>query len=490
MTGRGAYGSVKKHATANVHVCQIDVAALISPGLILRELSKKNLKGFSLIIVPGYVAGDVSVVEKKLGVRCVKGPKHAADIPLVLDMLGTRKLSPKVPADDILNMGASKNASTEIKKAMISKEGMRIGKKNPIYLGTIPKIIAEIPAASLLTKKDIINRARYYEKCGASIIDISMLPGADGSDKIDDIVKTLMRSVKLPISIDTSSKEEIIAGVDAGVDLVLSVDGTNKSVVKSINVPVVVVPRGRKGVPLQVPARIKLLEKLVRYAAKHCPVIADPLLQPINCGFIDSLEAYICFRKKHPDVAMMMGAGNVTELTDADSTGINALLAGMASELNISLIFTTEASAKTRGSVQELSRANGLMYLSQKRKQPPKDLGVDMLYLKEKRMLDVVPNKDVKIIPVKGRAFSTEKTSFRIYLDRNKIVIVYCQKGKPCFGLSSRSADALYGEICLRKLVGAQHAAYIGKELAKAEIALRLGKNYIQDEELFNKSYT
>ncbi|MEM4524601.1 MAG: DUF4346 domain-containing protein, partial [Archaeoglobaceae archaeon] len=28
------------------------------------------------------------------------------------------------------------------------------------------------------------------------------------------------------------------------------------------------------------------------------------------------------------------------------------------------------------------------------------------------------------------------------------------------------------------------HAAYLGRELMKAEIALRLGKNYIQDREL------
>jgi dihydropteroate synthase len=30
----------------------------------------------------------------------------------------------------------------------------------------------------------------------------------------------------------------------------------------------------------------------------------------------------------------------------------------------------------------------------------------------------------------------------------------------------------------------AEHAAYIGYELAKAEMALKLGKTYIQDEEL------
>ena len=32
---------------------------------------------------------------------------------------------------------------------------------------------------------------------------------------------------------------------------------------------------------------------------------------------------------------MLMGTGNLTELTEADSTGINALLLGICSELNV-----------------------------------------------------------------------------------------------------------------------------------------------------------
>ena len=41
----------------------------------------------------------------------------------------------------------------------------------------------------------------------------------------------------------------------------------------------------------------------------------------------------------------MMGVGNLTELTEADTSGINALLFGIAAELNVAAVLTTQVSA-------------------------------------------------------------------------------------------------------------------------------------------------
>jgi dihydropteroate synthase len=41
----------------------------------------------------------------------------------------------------------------------------------------------------------------------------------------------------------------------------------------------------------------------------------------------------------------MMGVGNITELTDADTSGINALLFGIASELGVAAVLTTRSAA-------------------------------------------------------------------------------------------------------------------------------------------------
>ena len=47
--------------------------------------------------------------------------------------------------------------------------------------------------------------------------------------------------------------------------------------------------------------------------------IADPVLDPIHFGFTASLMRYAELRRARPDVEILMGTGNLTELTDADS---------------------------------------------------------------------------------------------------------------------------------------------------------------------------
>ena len=63
---------------------------------------------------------------------------------------------------------------------------------------------------------------------------------------------------------------------------------------------------------------------------------------------------------------------------------MNALLAGMAKEIGASIIFTSEHSDKTRGSIREMRTATEMMALAADRPYP-KDLGIDLLILKEKR---------------------------------------------------------------------------------------------------------
>ena len=49
-------------------------------------------------------------------------------------------------------------------------------------------------------------------------------------------------------------------------------------------------------------------------------------------------------------------------------------------------------------------------------------------------------------------------------------------------------AESVLAEVLGRGLVSRlDHAAYLGRELAKAEAALKSGKGYVQDAELFGK---
>jgi len=59
-------------------------------------------------------------------------------------------------------------------------------------------------------------------------------------------------------------------------------------------------------------------------------MIADPLLQPVGSGSPVHLHVQEIF------MPGLFGAGNVVELFDADSIGMNALLAGIAAEAGAS----------------------------------------------------------------------------------------------------------------------------------------------------------
>ena len=67
-------------------------------------------------------------------------------------------------------------------------------------------------------------------------------------------------------------------------------------------------------------------ESIDRLTAWGVPYLIDPILEPIGFGFTASLERYAEARRRYPLAEMLMGIGNITELTAADTTGVNALL--------------------------------------------------------------------------------------------------------------------------------------------------------------------
>lgn len=190
---------------------------------------------------------------------------------------------------------------------------------------------------------------------------------------------------------------------------------------------------------------------------------------------------------------LFFGVGNVTELMDADSVGINATLAGIASELSADILFTLECSAKTRGSVRELRVASEMMMLSKARKSAPKDVGFNLLMLKEKRSKPVMRIRDEGLIVAKrNEKWQLDpKGCFRIGIcdvdgdgwSEKKIFAKHSPTGKQITG---RSAQEIMDTILRLNLVSRlEHVSYLSVELTKAELALRLNRSYEQDETLF-----
>lgn len=504
VTGRNAAESVREYAKISeipveIHVCSIDVASMLMPEIVYREISdkKSKLSEISAILVPGSARGDFSKITEDLKIPCFKGPENLVDLPYILEKISKSKirLSSEIPANIILENKIKRNIDDELNKAYRPKKySLKIGRNNPVFLGSgISHVIAEIPNAPQFSDSRIKEISEYYNNSGASMIDIGMISGEDNPDEIPRIIKAVKSSAKIPISIDSLNKEEILTAVDYGIDLILSLDFTNLEIASSIKIPSVIIPRDEKGnIPMDGNLRIKLIEKLIKKLKRqnYEKFIVDLVLEPPNMGFAKSVENYAMFRKKYPKIPMLLGAGNITELMDADSIGINAALAAIAGELEIDLLFTTEASQKTRNSVSELSKAAKMMYLSKKWKQTPKDIGIDLLYLKEKRRVETVVDpreRNIEEIRItKDKEPNLDGVEFRIYVDENRINVVYYENKNPKLKLTGDSVSKIYKEIIGRGLTkNLEHAAYLGRELEKAEIALKLGKNYIQDRGLF-----
>jgi dihydropteroate synthase-like protein len=224
----------------------------------------------------------------------------------------------------------------------------------------------------------------------------------------------------------------------------------------------------------------------------------DPLVFP---GIVSSIIASDIFSRRHEDVPLMLGVGNVTELLDADSVGANAVVAGIAEELGASLLLTTEGSVKTRGAIRELSEAAQMMYLSMKRKTPPKDVGIDLLILKEKTSRELPYDEGIERTRNQVKILEAQQAEeppmdpkgfFKVSVDHSNdtIVVSHFESGGkvPDIVIRGREPLAIRDTITRIGLVSAKrHSYYLGAEIQKAYNALQINRSYYQDEELFGQ---
>ena len=513
ITGQLAEETVKRYSLESsveteTLALKMAVAALLTPETIAKALENVNLAGFSMILVPGLVRGDTTAISKTTDVHAFKGPRYAADLPTVLDSLNEVKLSTVVPACDLLREKLQQKALQEIEKAEANREEF-LKKPGSMLIGDLAvgknfpmRVLAEIVDAALMDKETIQETAKRFVRAGADLIDVGMLAGESQPQKAKRIVEWVKEVVDVPVSIDTLDPAEIKAAVQAGADLVLSGDAGNIEGIAPFTqkVAVVLIPTNqRQGYfPKKAHERVKYLEEIIAKAKnlgiKRC--IADLVLEPF-----DVLESFIAFKEfaaRNPAVPLFVGVSNVTELIDADSVGVNALLARLSSEVDASILLATEKSDKAKGTVAEEVAAAKMMFLAKKRGSVPKDLGIDLLVLKDKRVHEEPYDKKLE---ANSKVMDASETSepaildsegmFKISVDRTEGVLVAVHylsldMTKPINIIKGKTADSIYPKIMELGLVSKlDHAAYLGSELAKAEIALRTGKEYVQDKVLF-----
>lgn len=403
-----------------VHNVGIKVAALMTEK-ILRNRLEGPLEA-DQVILPGRVRMDLESLSAHYGVPFILGPEEMIDLPQFLGR----------------------------------------GAKPPDLSGYDINIFAEIVEAPEVPLEEVIARARTYQAAGADVIDIGCQPDVP-FPHLEETVQAL-KAEGLKVSVDSGDVDELQRGALAGADYVLSLDETSLDAVAGTTCVPVLVPKPHGDLD----SLLRAIDKANALGIKH---LADPILDPIHFGFVPSLERYAELRRRCPNVEILMGTGNLTELTDADSQGLTTLLLGICSELQIRHVLIVQVSPHTRRTVEEHDAARRLMYRAREDNALPKGYGGGLLSLHELRAFAQTPDQ------IAETAKAIRDSNFRIEAASDGVHI-YNRFGHH----AGTDPFELFPKLGIED--DASHAFYLGYELAKAEIAQRLGKRYTQDRPL------
>jgi dihydropteroate synthase-like protein len=403
----------------DVAALKITVAALMTTDWIARALEVPG--GVDLVMIPGLCEGDTDAIAGKAGVAVEKGPKDLREIPVYF---GRAALAADYGDWDI-------------------------------------EILAEINNAPRLTADAVREAAVYFKTSGADIIDIGCTPGLLFPG-LGALVRSLVAG-GMRVSIDTFDAAEIREAVAAGAELVLSVNASNIDVAPHLagtGTRVVVIPDLGGSVDTLEPS-VNALERL------GIPYLIDPVIEPIGHGFMASLERYAEVRRRYPDAEMLMGIGNLTELTSADTTGVNALLVAICQELGIRAVLTTEVIPWARGAVREIDVARRLMHYAVSRQTIPKGIDDRLVTVKDPAVLTYTEEE------LRALQAAITDPNFRIFADAGGITVM-----NNALFVRGTDIQKIFSELHVDEPA---HAFYLGKELARASLAVTLGKTYRQE---------
>ena len=411
-----------------VTVMPITVAALLTVPWIARRIQIPE--GVERIVLPGFCSGDIAELEALANVPVERGPKDLRDLP-----------------EHFGRVGPPSN-----------------------YGGFDIEILAEINHAPKLSLEEILRQAEHYRASGADLIDLGCDPGSIWAG-VGEAVKAL-KEKEFRVSIDSFNPIEVEAALNAGAELVLSVNGSNVENARRWNgqfpnIEVVAIP----DTPSDLDSLYRTAESLAQFGVKHR---LDPILEPIGFGFAASLGRYQETRRRFPEAELMMGVGNLTELTDVDSAGVNVLLAGFCQELGIRSVLATEVINWGRSAVKEFDLARRLVFHAVREKVLPKRLEPNLVLLRDPKLRSESQGS------LEELARRITDPNYRIFAERGEIHILngsHYLRGTDPFELFHRL-------LLLDPSLDPGHSFYLGYEFAKAVTALTLGKNYDQDRAL------
>lgn len=406
--------------TPRIHQLGINVAGLMTADMVRRRLPRPV--DVERVIVPGRCRGDLQALSKHYGIPVLRGPDELKDLP---EFFGQSQVKPDLGRYDI-------------------------------------NIFAEIVDAPQLDVDAILQRAQLYRRAGADVIDIGCLPNTPFPHLAETVTTLISNGFR--VSVDSVDPQELLTGGLAGADYLLSLNADTLWLADEV-----------ESVPVLIPTASGDLDSLIRAMeqldASGRRYLADPILDPLLYGFTESIHRYRELRRLRPDSEILMGIGNVTELTDADTGGINAVLTGIATELRINHVLTTSVSPHARRAVNETDVARRVMHCAHEANSLPRDIDGSLISLHERRPFPYNRQE------IEETACAVRDPSYRIEVSSEGIHLYNRD------GLHTHSDPfELFQHLDLDGDTG--HAFYLGIEMARAQIAWQLGKRYVQDQEL------
>jgi dihydropteroate synthase len=412
-----------------IQIMPITVAALMTTDWIASRLEIPVAT--DIVMLPGYVNGDVNELRQRFTADIVLGPKDLRELPTTF---GDK---------DYTNS----------------------------YGDHTIEIVAEINHAPRQSIDETVRLAQQLSRDGADIIDVGCDPGSVWQ-QVGTCVRAL-RDEGLRVSVDSLQIAEIELAVRAGAELVLSVNGDNRHAAVDWDAEVVAIP--------QTPDDLDSLDETIEFLQKHqCRFRVDPILEPIGFGFVRSLERYAAVRRRYPDLKMLMGIGNLTELTECDSAGINVMLLSICEELKIDQVLTTQVIPWAQSSVKECDIGRQLAHYAVSQETPPKHVDSRLVMLRDPR------RESYGSEFLQDLAAKIKDPNFRLFAEDNEIHVMAA-------GIHETDIDPfeLFEKLCRSGVQGEpprnlnlSHAFYLGFEMSKALTALTLGKQYTQDQAL------
>ena len=398
----------------------VKVAALMT-GQIIRRRLPAPIKA-DRVLLPGRFRGDLDALARYYGRPVQRGPEDLQDLAEFFGRKG--------PPPDL------------------SRQNVRI--------------FAEIVEAPSLSVEAILERAALYRRDGADVIDLGCLP--DTPFPHLEAATTALVAAGFTVSVDSADVDELRRGAKAGASYMLSLTEMTLPLAEEVD-----------AVPILIPARHGDLNSLLRAMdaldrAKK-PYLADPILDPIHFGFTASLGRYAELRRQRPKAPILMGTGNLTELTGADSTGVTAMLMGIVSELAITNVLVVQVSPHCRRAVAETDWARRIMFAAHEAGSLPIGIAPALLTVHDRKPFPDSPADIQELAAMIG------DDNFRIAVAEDGIHI-YNRRGHRI----ATDPFQLFPHLGVES--DGSHAFYLGAETAKAEIAWKLGKRYVQDQPL------